>query len=100
MHTWIFLCEKKQKRTNKQTDMHDTTAIVEKDVSPCFSVCFEGVPLVEFICLVFTHMPGESYERRFRSLLLCLLSVERYYFPLIDVSYFVFVFPHIGGCGD
>ena len=32
----------------------------------------EYVPLVEFMCLVFTHMPGESYCRRLRSLLLRL----------------------------
>ena len=32
-------------------------------------------------------MPGESYLRQFRSLLLCPLSVERYYFPwFIDSS--------------
>ena len=30
----------------------------------------EDVPLVEFIYLVFARMPGESYCRRFRSLLL------------------------------
>ena len=30
---------------------------------------FEAVPLVEFMCLVFTRMPGESYCRRLRSLL-------------------------------
>ena len=33
-------------------------------ILPC-----EDVPLVEFMYLVFTHMPGESYRRRFRSLL-------------------------------
>ena len=37
----------------------------------------EDVPLVEFMYLVFARMPGESYCRRFRSLLLvhvCRLS--------------------------
>ena len=29
----------------------------------------EDVPLVEFMYLVFTRMPGESYRRRLRSLL-------------------------------
>ena len=33
------------------------------------------VLLVEFMYLVFTHMPGESYCRRLRSLLLCLCGV-------------------------
>lgn len=32
----------------------------------------EDVPLVEFKFLVFTHMPGESYYRQPRSLLLCV----------------------------
>ena len=31
---------------------------------------FEDVSLVEFMYLVFTRMPGESYRRRLRSLLL------------------------------
>ena len=35
-----------------------------------FSGCpFEDVPLVEFMYLVFTRMPGESYRRRLMSLL-------------------------------
>ena len=37
----------------------------------------EGVSLVEFRYLVFTRMPGESYRRRLRSLLLCLCDVFR-----------------------
>ena len=40
------------------------------------------VPLVEFIDPVFTRMPGAVTAGDFRSLLLCPLSVERYYFPL------------------
>ena len=35
------------------------------------------IPLVEFICLVFTRMPGESYRRWLGSLLLCLCDVFR-----------------------
>ena len=35
---------------------------------------FEDVPLVEFKCLVFPHMPGESYSRQFSSLL-CLCDI-------------------------
>ena len=38
---------------------------------------YEGVPLVEFMYLVFTRMPGESYRRRLWSLLLCLCDVFR-----------------------
>ena len=37
----------------------------------------EDVPLVEFMYLVFTGMPGESYCRRLRSLLLYLWYVFR-----------------------
>ena len=47
-------------------------------ISPNFSsVVFEDVPLVEFMYLVFTRMPGESYRRRLRSLLLYLCYVFR-----------------------
>ena len=35
------------------------------------------VPLVEFTYLVFTRMPGESYRRRLRSLLLYLCYLFR-----------------------
>ena len=35
----------------------------------------EDVPLVEFMYLVFTRMPGESYRRRLRSLFLYLCYV-------------------------
>ena len=35
----------------------------------------ECVLLVEFMYLIFTRMPGESYRRRLRSLLLCLCDV-------------------------
>ena len=35
----------------------------------------KDVPLVEFMYLVFTRMPGKSYRRRLRSLLLYLCYV-------------------------
>ena len=41
----------------------------------CVCVFIEDVPLVEFMYLVFTRMPGESYSRRLRSLLLCMCDV-------------------------
>ena len=37
-----------------------------------FTLSLEYVPLVEFRYRVFTRMPGESYRRRLRSLLLYL----------------------------
>ena len=37
----------------------------------------EDVPLVEFVYLVFTRMPCESYRRQLRSLLLCLCDIFR-----------------------
>ena len=37
----------------------------------------EDVLLAEFMYLVFTRMPGESYRRRLRSLSLCLCCVFR-----------------------
>ena len=45
--------------------------------SLCTFSLFEDVPLVEFMYLVFTRMPGESYRRRLRSLLLHLCYVIR-----------------------
>ena len=41
--------------------------------------CLEDAPLVEFMYLVFTRMPGESYCRQLRSLLLYL----RYVFQVL-----------------
>ena len=40
---------------------------------------FQDIPVVEFMYLVFTHMPGENYRRKLRSYLLCLCvtSFER-----------------------
>ena len=35
----------------------------------------DDVPLVEFLYLVFTRMPGESYRRLLKSFLLCLCNV-------------------------
>ena len=37
----------------------------------------EDVPLVELMYPVFTRVPGESYRRRLRSLLLCLSDIFR-----------------------
>ena len=42
----------------------------------------EDVPLVEFMYLVYTRIPGESYRRRLRSLLLYLCWVYRALFSL------------------
>ena len=39
-------------------------------------VPFRDVPLVEFMYLVFTRMPGDSYRRRIRSLLLYLCYLQ------------------------
>ena len=39
---------------------------------------FEDLPLVEFMYLLFTRLPGESYLRPFMSQLLCPLFFERY----------------------
>ena len=43
---------------------------------PCI-IAHMDVPLVEFMYLVFTHVPGESYSRRLRSLLLYSCDVIR-----------------------
>ena len=59
---------------------------LKQDVIPCVVLLLalsdhvvlrhEDVPLVEFIYVVFTHMPGESYRRRLRSLLITPLCVD------------------------
>ena len=59
-----------------------------------FFALFEDVPLVEFMYLVFIHMPGESYYRRLRSLLLCLCEV----FQALINSLMCFVFVVVVGC--
>ena len=43
---------------------------------------FEDVPLVEFMYLVFIHVPSESYRRWLRSLLLCVKKIECWLTPL------------------
>ena len=50
---------------------------------------FEDVPLVGFMYL--TRMPGKSYRRRFRFVLLCPMSVECNECPLFgDISGYIF----------
>ena len=44
---------------------------------PLEGMLFEVVPLVVFLYLVFTHMPGETYCMRIRSLLLYLCYAFR-----------------------
>ena len=39
-------------------------------------ICIEDVPLVEFMYLVFTRMPGESYLRRLRSFFVVVLVLR------------------------
>ena len=58
-----------------------------------FTFLFEDVPLVEFMYLVFTRMPGESYRRRLGSLLLCVCDVFR---ALINSSVCVFCTSALG----
>ena len=50
----------------------------------------EEVPLVEFMYLVFTRMPGESYRRRLRSLLLYLCYVFVCWFCTSALSHVLF----------
>ena len=41
---------------------------------PLGGIPFEDVPLVEFMYIIFTRMPGESYRRLLRSA--CVTSFE------------------------
>ena len=48
---------------------------------------YEVVPLVEFLYLVLTRMPGGSYLKAIQvSVVVSLLPVERYSFPLFVYS--------------
>ena len=55
-------------RTPLSTSLPDMEGIY----LPLGGTLFEDVPMVHFMYLVFTCIPGESYHRRLRSLLLCL----------------------------
>ena len=58
---------------HQQSSNHWTqTNIAQPKTNPKQNDETEDVPLVEFMYRVFTRMPGESYRRRLRSLLLCL----------------------------
>ena len=61
----LSLKRKKKKRKKEEgfTDINTCSFCRIEDV---------GLRLVELKYLVFTRMPGESYHRRLRSLLLCL----------------------------
>ena len=48
-----------------------------RSLSVILSDEYEDVQLVEFVYVVFTRMPGESYRGRLRSLSLCLCDVFR-----------------------
>ena len=54
--------------------------------------CTENVPLVEFMYLLFTRMPGASYRRQLRSLLLYLCYVFR---SLINSLVWLFLFTSV-----
>ena len=62
-----------------------------------FSLACEDVPLVEFMCLVFTRMPGESYRRRLGSLLLYLCYV---FWALINSHVCWYWLVRFGRCPD
>ena len=63
---------------------------------------FEEVLLVEFIYLVFTRMPCESYRRRLRPLLLYYVfrelinSLVCWYFTVIWKKFFRHILPYVG----
>ena len=60
---FIIEAEKVKKRTAKE----------HSKFICCRGRTSEDAPLVEFMYLVFTRMPGESYSRRVRSLLFVLV---------------------------
>ena len=65
--------------TGLHHSLHCRICVTRSNVMPgrkvSKSATVEDVALVEFMYLVFTCMPGESYHRQLRSLLLCLCDV-------------------------
>ena len=71
--------DQQKKRNVQAVSVHVLTQFPMNSVNElCKKKCKnEAVPLVEFLYLVFTRMPGVSYRRRLRSLLLYLCYVYR-----------------------
>ena len=78
--------QSQQKRGVNELSKDDTHKHKEKDLSclrlfsPGMRVDTEDVAVVEFMCVVFTRMPGDMCHRRLRSLLWCCVCVT--YFEL------------------
>ena len=66
-----------QQNTHNWSNKCPWTTASEEDLFFFVLFCLEDVPLVEFMYLVFTRMPGESYRKWLRSLLLYLCYVFR-----------------------
>ena len=62
------------KRKQQAIDGGPLHARKQKETQSAHAKSTEAVPLVEFMYLVFMCMPGESYRRQLRSLLLCLCT--------------------------
>ena len=68
LHRFTGGCNRHQHHSKQQT---------RREPNNVHSQQCEDVALVEFMYLVLTRMPGESYRRRLRSLLLWLCEVPR-----------------------
>ena len=62
--------------TDRQTD-RDRDTDRQTDRQRQRGLCVDDIPLVEFMYLVFTRIPGESYHRRLMPLLLFLCDACR-----------------------
>ena len=64
--------------STRGTSPNEDVLLVDLRIYLWWSLCtLEDVPLVKFMYLAFTRMPGESYRRRLGSLLLYLCYVFR-----------------------
>ena len=88
--SWIKLGSDSRMYTPVSPSVHDMEAIIcHWGVGSGWgSFSVEDVHLVELMYLVFTRVTGDIYRRRFRSLLLCPLSVEQHDF-LVDYYFLV-----------
>ena len=66
---WVFQQENDLNRSGSCSEMLQAANCIRNVRN------FEAVPLLEFMYVVFTCMPGESYCRWFGSFLLCLCDV-------------------------
>ena len=71
-HGPSFKCSKYLQQTHMHKQLSVKVSLTKNNCMCCFKMIYQlhqNLPLVEFMYLAFTRMPGESYHRQPRSLL-------------------------------